>query len=353
MDEVLKDNPLMKFFRQFCQQQHFGGKPSINYGSLLDQELIIWLVFFRAWSRECVWKLMEMDNTGITAEEAVNSRAAIYKMLIPGKPEELCALLLLRYQLTGNLDLIPIAFMTWLNAQLAYVINEIETRAKPKKIGNMLLGMIFDHNDYPKKELLEAVRREAKKWRPGADVFKSYHRDEDRDDRIQEVLTACLAFQKQLTGTPKFVPYGELYIPQLPLIANLPRQRSNALVRVNELLALNDVVALWRDVLPCLQGGTERLPEKAYQSIRTRDDRRKTQKRTGKTVDLKDDQIFSEPLPSLGMLYRRVQSHWGKRGVAFLESLTKGDTVIEASKKAGVSRQTGQKYLREIKKDLK
>ena len=50
--------------------------------------------------------------------------------------------------------------------------------------------------------------------------------------------------------------------------------------------------------------------------------------------------------------YHHAEQRRGKKGTTFLEALCEGSTVEEASKKAGFSRQTGHKFLRELRKDL-
>ena len=50
--------------------------------------------------------------------------------------------------------------------------------------------------------------------------------------------------------------------------------------------------------------------------------------------------------------YRIAIKRWGKRGRLFLDALRQGNDVLNASSAAGVTRQTGHKYLSELKKLL-
>jgi hypothetical protein len=274
-------------------------------------------------------------------------------MLIPGTPDQLYGLFLFRHNSTHTTDLAPIRFVVWANTQLSYVIKEIERRTEKHKIGKKVIGMVFDDSDFPEKELLKAVRWEARRRRRGGDLLKPYGREgQDRQDRSQEVLTACVAAQKQLLGTPRLIPEGDLYIPPLPRIAALSRERSPAFARINGIFASDDLLNLWKDVLPYVQGNAEQIPDKAYQAIRSEDDKWKAQKRTGKTVSVENFDLPEEAALADVILYRRFQRRRGSRGVMFMKALEQGYTVTEASKMAGISRPIGHKYKREIKQML-
>jgi hypothetical protein len=345
--------PIRDFFRTFCDQQAAVSAPFVDFKSLLDQELIVWLVLFRAWTRESVWKLMELDSTMTTIGEAERSKGTIYKMLIPGTPDQLCALFLLANKLTQSRDLAPMAFIVWANVQLAGLINEIDEIMENNNLGKKLIKMVFDRAEFPQKELLDGVQREARKRRRGGDILRPYrHEAQDRDDRRQEILAACVAFQKNIKGTPRLLPEGDFYIPPLPRMAMLPRDRSETLAYINGKFAADDLMALWKDILPYLQGAAEQIPSRGYQAIRTSDAKWKTQKRTGQTVSVEDIHGRVEPPLAYGLLYRRFERQWGEKGIIFLKSLAQGDTVIEASKKACVSRQTGHKYMKDLRREF-
>ena len=49
-------------------------------------------------------------------------------------------------------------------------------------------------------------------------------------------------------------------------------------------------------------------------------------------------------------LYRVAGKRWGKKGRSFLDAQLQGYNLTEASARAGVSRQTGDKYLKELLK---
>jgi hypothetical protein len=46
-----------------------------------------------------------------------------------------------------------------------------------------------------------------------------------------------------------------------------------------------------------------------------------------------------------------ARKRWGAKGVRFLQAHSNGESVTQASNIAGVSRQTGHKYLRELEKN--
>jgi hypothetical protein len=245
------------------------------------------------------------------------------------------------------------AFIVWVNVQLAGLINEIENRAEKDKLGKKMIAMIFDRGEFPQEQLLEGVQSEARKWRHGGDLLEPYRREaQDRDDRRQEILAACVAFQKDLKGKPNLKPEGNFYVPPLPRIAMLPRERSAALDHINAKFASDDMVALWKDILPHLQGGAERIVGKAYQAMRTADKKSRTQKRTGETVSFEEFHGHVESPQSYGLLYRRFERRWGEKGTTFLKAMAEGYTITEASKKAGVSRTTGSNYWKELEREF-
>jgi hypothetical protein len=68
-EQQKKELPARDFFRELLQYHITAHKPVLDCRSMLDQELIIWMVILRAWEREAVWKIMQLDDTLLSVEE--------------------------------------------------------------------------------------------------------------------------------------------------------------------------------------------------------------------------------------------------------------------------------------------
>ena len=358
-----KEVSAKEFFRSLCVQHVTAHKHVLDLDAMLDQELIIWMVIFRAWEREAVWKIMQLDDTLSGIEQAEKSKGSIYQMLQfrPRTSDALGALFMLRKQLTGNTDINPIRFIIWLNLELARIAEEVERRAGKRKLGRKMIGQIFTGADFPHKELIESVRKTARRWRRGGDILEPFRAViEDREDREQDIIVACIRLHRRLEGKPRLLLNNDdaFQIPLLPRAASLARERSPALTRLNGLFALDDIKAMWTDILACLQGEMEKVPGRVYQSVRADDEKWSAQKRTGETISLEEPELKHLKTSSMSdktvihdlrWAYRIAEQRWNRRGQIFLDALREGKTVEEASCDAGVSRQTGQKYLKEIR----
>ena len=84
------------------------------------------------------------------------------------------------------------------------------------------------------------------------------------------------------------------------------------------------------------------IPEKSRDEVfhRLRDELHQEQREQDRSIARFDSE----------RAYRVATKRWGKRGRQFLDALRRGEDVVAASAAAGVSRQTGHKYLNELQK---
>jgi hypothetical protein len=149
----------------------------------------------------------------------------------------------------------------------------------------------------------------------------------------------------------------------------------------------NGKEAHMREMIPLLSGETEAIPEVVHDRLREtwRKIKRRKQIMEGRPRDILDreqneriewsvipgksrDEVLHrlkdelhQQAPELHRAiakldseraYRAAIKRWGNRGRWFLDALRRGEDVVAASAAAGVSRQTGHKYLKELQKLL-
>jgi len=80
-EQTKQQVPTRSFFDALLRYHMAAHKPVLDCGSMLHQELIVWMVILRAWEREAVWKIMQLDNALSGAEEAEKGKGHIYRLL--------------------------------------------------------------------------------------------------------------------------------------------------------------------------------------------------------------------------------------------------------------------------------
>src|SRR5262249_11948586 len=149
-------------------------------------------------------------------------------------------------------------------------------------------------------------------------------------------------------------------IPDPPPNVRLPKQNDSIDNRVSMRFAALQIRKAIETLLPVLEGQTNRLPKQVRQSLRDQWEKREAQKRTGKKVPVDRAMRIAERTPErwysqkerAEKAYSTAKKKWGEPADRFLKALAEDKTVEDASKEAGISRQTGQKYLRVLKKEL-
>src|SRR5262249_30127847 len=165
-EQTKQQVPIRSFFDALVRYHMAAHKPVLDCGSMLHQELILWMVILRAWEREAVWKVMQLDDSLSSVEEAEKGKGYIYRLLQfqPRTADALAALFMLRKELSGNNELAPIRFIIWLNLELARIAEEVMRRAEHHRLGKKMIAKVFTGAELPHKELVESVQQERVKW---------------------------------------------------------------------------------------------------------------------------------------------------------------------------------------------
>jgi len=220
------------------------------------------------------------------------------------------------------------------------------------------------------------------------DKISSFHpREQSSEDIKQSAVTSAWSAWSNLREKYTEDPYKP---PEFPLEMLPEEQEFWDSMMINRVWK-NSRRAHLREMIPIFAGETETIPEIVHS--RLREDWRKIKRRNeimkGRTEDsdLKNldperaERIDWSIIPEKSReavsqrlreelheerdqereisarleserAYRIAIKRWGKHGQLFLDALRQGKDVLNASSAAGVTRQTGHKYLSELKKLL-
>lgn len=240
------------------------------------------------------------------------------------------------------------ALVTW-DLEINEIKKALATRSRYSKLGRKMIELEDDlWNSSNFGTLLKAACLDRiQNWRS---------RDEDSADLQQIALTGLVRWGRNEEKIhTRITPPGG--IPALPEELGFPVNDNPPWHKIFPEIFQAAVAKSLAFDLPRLQGD----PDKALrQALKDHWEKRKALKRTGEEVSLEEvkGQAASQPAKEVSHLdirraYKLAKSRWGERGQRFLDALAKDLTVDKASREAGVSRQTGQKYLREIRKELR
>ena len=136
--------------------------PIVDYSQIMDQELIIWIVWFKAWGRESIWKIMGVPDD-LDWKIAIRDRLYYYNLAesIMGKPtpKNLAALFL-----AFTPDLRPLCFVLLLWIQLYYLYKEFEKRLEPHRIAKDIVLPELRHCGTLWDIVLAELRHSATLW---------------------------------------------------------------------------------------------------------------------------------------------------------------------------------------------
>jgi len=262
-------------------------------------------------------------------------------------------------------------------AEQPYVIMELDKRMAGHQITKNLviiretMGVDGDIS-LVRKLLMKKVPRRIPKYQK---------REYDHDDLL---ASQKISLKIEEASRIKVVPLPEFPLPLEPpfnqiwatAIAELwKREIENSMGKIKAALVLDDetlqrrvrnyVVDLWKKKQwrQTIFSGTERFPTTGPESWRADLDFKGTTRAYRQNeiesevhAHISNPEQFTErkeeeerQLAKSRRAYKIAQTRWGKRAKIFLNALGEGKTVTEA---AGISRQTGHKYLTELKKTL-
>jgi hypothetical protein len=126
-------------------------------------------------------------------------------------------------------------------------------------------------------------------------------------------------------------------------------------------LILLEVLPALEITLPLLEGKAEQLPERVRQALREYWRKWKTQKRRGTDISLEEEEPATDAAPvdalaeaearlALKEVIKRAEERWGIGARRFVEAFCETGNVAAASEAASISRPTGHKYLRELRR---
>ncbi|MBI3770339.1 MAG: hypothetical protein HY271_17850 [Deltaproteobacteria bacterium] len=244
-----------------------------------------------------------------------------------------------------------LGFLIWTRRAVDNVLHEILRRLRATPVGLAIVAVrsLMPPDDaVALRQLLRALR---------VSQLTSFRPEKESDEDLrQDALASALDFvdrhEREITA-PWTLP-DRIELPALPVpIPGVDARRWDW-----PALVASETHATAALLLPALRGDLEALPEKVRLALRDHFESWNAQKRSGEEV-LFDDSDHASPTDVESDLARRravqdfyaeARRRWGDRACVFLDALLRGRTVEEASKRAGVSRQTGHKYLRELKR---
>ncbi len=250
----------------------------------------------------------------------------------------------------------PIIFLLKARLDTLYRAEELRRRLREKDVGWQFVQVL---GKLATSEVLNGLLEKLK-----VDRMTTYHNDEEDDTDLQG-LALKSAFEvytkmKQDAGFP--VP--AMIVQKLPPDCGLPEMEPPPWDVLNAHILPLEWLESLQSFLPILDDQVKTLPSKVHDALKDHWAKWKAQKRQAKreykTVEELDKlrQLpWHDPAPpramsQMALAYRRAEERWGKKGTAFLEALCEEYNVGKASKKAGISRPTAYKYLKELRKDL-
>jgi len=351
-------------------------KPS-NYTQKTNEELIIAAGVFRLCRWEIVIRIV-LEKLDLRWEQA-NNRAN---------------------QVAGNFDPATLAWLYFLhpdeslmrlfvgvNLELAEVSREMASRTRERPPRRLV--MRFREEDSSSiKALLTEVEKEAARW-GNRKLFRPYRRADETTDREQ---TASLKIQENYLkmGAAGFKDLKDNFAVPIPQIVGLPldQKKEMALAQFRVAFIEADIAHMANLILPILNG--EKLPAKAYQSLRNDDKKVQAQKRTAKEENYgtesldrvlierrfgvyKKDEDRLEALEEMGLrkpeegnppillaLRRAIKKVIEKRRTkrtqevtrVFLKELYDHANLADATKAAKLTRPTRKQILLELRREL-
>lgn len=243
------------------------------------------------------------------------------------------------------------------HCEAASVRAELRSRLGKVPRGRAVLAIVEDPES---QEALTTLRKTLRvdrltSYRPGK---------EDNDDLRHDALAAALSFVRDCgirTVAGRKLP-ARIEFPVLKGIS-LPTLDPDRWDRpVARAQGLREAFAL---LLPVLRGEVEPVAEKVRQASREHFRMWRAMKRSAPEASLDDPKVASTvSLPPIEEIasperldstrvaldaYCEVVARWGEKAGAFLTGVAAGLPISKAARKAGITRQTGHKYMRKLR----
>jgi hypothetical protein len=335
----LPDQPTIEDFRTLIRNQFLFYRQRHGYSELSDQDLLVWLVGYESLSREQVIAVLDKPERDWFD---VYKQAA--RMARDPRPEVLQVLHGL-----GASEL-HLRFVVRSRLALREIYDELRRRFDRQKFGRAYYRTMLARPG-SLEELLAVLH---------VDRITSFRSGKEGSEDLQGVaLEAAVRHLEKFRDEIRKRNFPEqVNFPLIPVLDATSREKQGMRWSWKDLRAREfkeTIVSL----LPLLRG--EELAEKVHSSMKEHFRKWKASKRTGVEIPLYDDggrplpeEIERGDAPSVeeqvhrkfvaGLVMQTAKDRWGKKGQLFIHALLEGKNMIEASKAAKISRQTGNKY---------
>jgi hypothetical protein len=350
-------------FRRATAGRH---RSSTDYERLAPEQLVAFLAVMEFHAR---WVVVAFLDGPDRDPEAVYGQAAAWAYWL--RAEHLQRL----HERGADREVLEFLVFVW--CELALIHSELRRRLKTLPVGQALLNLNVKNAPEDAREyLLKALRSDSRLGhllRP----HKCRSAKEDEAD-LEEIALVYLikayrdAQERAVDGLP--FPSHIRSDPPPNILARLPEDRE----RLGDRVLAWTFREEWKAFMPVLRGDTEKLAEAVRQHLREhyrkgrprkrrppkgRPRKWRAKKRQGQEIELDASKHAPTPRGDLGAQARRMEAladvsryydiasqQWGERARVFLDALRAGQSITHASRDAGVSRKTGHKYLRELKR---
>jgi hypothetical protein len=327
--------------------------PDPDYSTVTVEELVGYLVVMEHHARRCV--IPYLDGPDRRAQDVYHHAGQVVYRLTA---EEL--------RMLSQRGAHPkvLAFLHRVRCELELIYQELRRRVRNLPVGRAVLQV--RRHDAPPEAVAGLVRA------LHVERLRTYHPKKEDDGDLR-----CIALEGAVRG---YREMGDKAVEGLPfpksISLNLPPD-----VRVHlpptpwwewsELLAY-EFRSASKLLQPVLSGKVEELPTRVWARLKDHRRKRRAKKRTGIEVpiaeepdgndephahlrpavepDRPDFEAMLDAQNTRRRLYEVASKRWGERGRAFVDALQEGKSVSEAARAAGVSRATGHKYQRELKR---
>jgi hypothetical protein len=206
-----------------------------------------------------------------------------------------------------------------------------------RRIAGRPIGMSLFLRDVEPLQLAKVLR---------VDRIRSYQpwREETKDIEHSGILLA-LEIYKELGDSRR----ERRPLPPIPQCDNPKEAEAFRYLRKTY---EEEAARLTAELLPILEGDTEAIRGKVRDAQREVWRKQRRQQTILRRADRFPTGNDAEEVLEAVSAYRFFQRRWGQRGTAFLKAILHKKTTEEAAKKAGISRSTGEKYLKVFKENM-
>jgi hypothetical protein len=337
-----KDPKIEDFQRLMCEQSSFY-RSRYQHTTISDLELLIRLVGFESCAREVIVSAIyepERDWLGV------------YKQAIRIARNPCSRALQMLHQ--RGLQDSQLRFIVWIRLNLIEIYDEFRKRLDRQRVGRAFYRTFLNRPE-ALEELRTALHVERiKSYRPSKEC------DEDlRADGVEAAVRKLEDLRLKIRREMSFPECVQL--PKIPVLPSDSRTDGGWEWEKLRAKELQDTIVAF---LPLLSGEAEGILTKVHDALKEHFRKFEAAKRDGEEIPICDEkgrlidevEIVSVPgveeqvlskmaVISLGQI---AAERWGKKGSDFIRALLDDKTIKEASRIAGVSRQTGNKYFREL-----